>query len=223
MYYSAQKMLGFSLHAMDGTLGKVVDYYFEDQSWFLRYVVVELGVLRSRQVLVAAPLLGPIDPEFRTIDVHLTMAQVEESPELSSDETLMVRHEEALFAHYGWPSYWNGYSFDEQYGAANTWLPHPAELGLDSNQVDPHVRSMLELVGYKLEAQDGTAGRIDDLVLDDEVWAVRYLVTRTQGWLSGRKVLVLPDWVETIHREEGEVLVDHNTDDVRNSQELLED
>jgi hypothetical protein len=224
MYYSANKMLGFALHALDGMLGSVVDFYFDEQSWYLRYLVVELGGARTgRKVLVAAPLLGRLDMERRVIDVHLLREQVEKSPTVDGDVAILRRHENALFRHYGWPSFWNGFSSDELFGEGNPWLPHPEELGLDVEQGDPHLRCVTELEGYRLEACDGAVGRIEDFVLDDEVWAVRYLVTRTRTWLAGRNVLVHPDWVVAIHPEEAEVRVDHNCDEVRNSQELVDE
>jgi sporulation protein YlmC with PRC-barrel domain len=48
------------------------------------------------------------------------------------------------------------------------------------------------LVGRRMEASDGDVGRVDDVYFDDESWTVRYLVLKTDGWLSGRKVLIVP-------------------------------
>jgi hypothetical protein len=48
------------------------------------------------------------------------------------------------------------------------------------------------LVGRRVEASDGDVGRVDDVYFDDESWTLRYLVLKTGGWLSGRKVLIAP-------------------------------
>ena len=54
------------------------------------------------------------------------------------------------------------------------------------------LRNVNDLRGFAIHATDGEIGEVDDLYLDDENWAVRYLVVDTGGWLSGRKVLISP-------------------------------
>jgi len=224
MYYSTNRLKGFALHALDGEIGKVVDFCFHDSSWYVRYLVVEVGgLLRSRKVLVAAPLTGHFDTGHRTIDVIMNQKAVLGSPELSGERIVSAHHEKELFDHYGWPSYWNGFSHDETYGPGNPWLPHPEELGLEEESGDPHLRSVSEVEGYRVLAEDGTVGHVEDFVVDDEVWGIRYLVTRTRTWLSAKNVLVVPEWVQSISWEDSEVLVDHKCDEVKNCQELVDD
>jgi len=187
-------------------------------------LVVDVGgLLSSRKVLVAAAQLGPINEETQTVNIYLSRIHVEESPVLGAEGTVTLRDEAELLRHYGWPAYWNGFSNEEIYGEGNPWLPHPDELGLESEEGDPHLRSAKTLLGYTLEAVDGSAGRIDDFILDDDTWRVRSLVVRTRTWFSGRSVLVSPDWVASVRPEEGEVLVTHGCDEVRNGQELPEE
>ncbi len=50
-----------------------------------------------------------------------------------------------------------------------------------------------DLIGYKIEAEDGHIGTVHDVLFDDEAWVVRYVVVDTGGWLLGRKVLVSPE------------------------------
>ena len=54
------------------------------------------------------------------------------------------------------------------------------------------LRSMKEIKGYVLGAQDGDIGRCHDFLFDDKNWAVRYIVADTKKWLPGRKVLISP-------------------------------
>ena len=53
-------------------------------------------------------------------------------------------------------------------------------------------RTIDNLVGCRLVANDGEVGKVEDVYFDDESWTVRYLVLRTDDWLSGRKVLIAP-------------------------------
>ena len=54
------------------------------------------------------------------------------------------------------------------------------------------LRSMNEIIGYKIEASDGELGRAKDFLFDDHSWVVRYLVADTGGWLQDRQVLLSP-------------------------------
>ncbi|AOY58256.1 MULTISPECIES: hypothetical protein [Desulfococcus] len=56
----------------------------------------------------------------------------------------------------------------------------------------PMLRSLKDIKGYGLSAQDGDIGRCSDFLFDDQDWAVRYIVADTQKWLPGRKVLISP-------------------------------
>ncbi len=224
MYYSANRIKGFALHALDGVLGKVVDFCFDDASWYVRYLVVDVGsLLRPRRVLVASSLVGHLDIERRQVGIFLSREHLLHSPDLGSDLTVNKRHEDALLAHYGWPAYWDGFSSDEVYGAGNPWLPHPDDVGAAVPEGDPHLRGLGEIEGFRLMGSDGEVGTVEDLVLDDAVWNVRYLVTHTRAWLAGRRVLVSPEWVAAIAWEDSEVLVDRTGEEVRNSLELVED
>ncbi len=53
-------------------------------------------------------------------------------------------------------------------------------------------RSLKDLEQYAVRATDGEIGRVVDFLLDDEQWAVRYLVVEAGGFFSGRRVLISP-------------------------------
>ena len=54
------------------------------------------------------------------------------------------------------------------------------------------LRSLNEIIGYRIEASDGELGRAKDFSFDDLSWVVRYLVVDTGGWLQDRQVLISP-------------------------------
>jgi hypothetical protein len=53
-------------------------------------------------------------------------------------------------------------------------------------------RSLKDLEHYVVRATDGEVGRVTDFLLDDEHWAVRYLVVHCGDMLDGRTVLISP-------------------------------
>jgi hypothetical protein len=62
--------------------------------------------------------------------------------------------------------------------------------------------------GHHIEATDGEIGHLEDLLIDDHTWAIRYLVVNTSNWWSGRRVLVAPHWVRDVSWSEAKVSVD---------------
>jgi hypothetical protein len=54
------------------------------------------------------------------------------------------------------------------------------------------LRSLKEITGYTLQAEDGEIGSCNDFLIEDRTWTVRYMVADTRKWLPGRRVLVSP-------------------------------
>jgi hypothetical protein len=201
----------------------VRDFYFDDEHWTVRYFVVNTGSwLFGREVLVAPQTVGEVNPHRGTIEVRLTREQVRESPPLEFDKPVSRQHEEELHRYYGWSPYWLPPD-----GGAGMMLPPPAlapppafapppvlsedtepNLAAEERHADPHLRSGSELLsGYTLHAQDGEIGRVDDFILDDHEWRVRYLVIHTGAWFLGKDALLPPVWIERISYDRAEVFV----------------
>ncbi len=206
---------GSTLAASDGEIGKVHEFYFDDAQWRLRYFIVETGSwLTGRSVLISPTALTQVDGQSGSIAVRLTQEQVRHSPPIDSDQPISRQREAELHSYYGWDPYW---SLTD--GSPGMMLPPavaPAPFGVPQNEnhspeavkADCHLRSSAELMrGYTIHAQDGEIGQVDDFILDDSDWNVRYLVIRTGVWFRGKDVLLSPDWVERISFEGSEVFV----------------
>lgn len=99
---------GCTIHATDGELGAVDDFYFDDKTWDIRYAVVRTGSwLAGRKVLISAALLKR-EPDWRAraLPVLLTREQVSNSPDIDTQKMVTRLHEEELHKHYAWPIYW---------------------------------------------------------------------------------------------------------------------
>jgi sporulation protein YlmC with PRC-barrel domain len=72
---------------------------------------------------------------------------------------------------------------------------------------DPHLRSCAALLGYHVQAADGSIGHVQDLLLDEETWAIRYLVVNTSNWWIGHEVLIAPRWIQEFRWAQREVSV----------------
>jgi len=71
---------------------------------------------------------------------------------------------------------------------------------------DPNLRSIAVVTRYNIHAIDGSIGHIDDFLVQDDNWTIRYIIVDTKNWLPGEKVLISPramreiDWeTKTFH------------------------
>ena len=204
----SKTLLDFALDSLDGVIGKVRDLYFDDQYWTIRYLVADTGNwLTDRQVLISPHALVAMNKDERLISVKLTQKQIEGSPSLDSALTVSRQFEAAYFGYYQWPKYWVG---------PHRWGAHPGLVRDDETLKpppplgqawDPHLRSTHAVLGYHIQALDGEIGHVVDFIIDDETWAIRYLVVDTQEWWLDKHVLVAPQWLGSVSWNESKVFI----------------
>ncbi len=223
MEYSISSMIGYEIRASDGDLGKVDEFYFDDETWTVRYIVVETGNwLSGRKVLISPVAFGKPELESRTISVNLTSAKVRSSPNIDTEKPVYRQHEAELHEYYQWP--WRG-----GYGGSFGTTPLPLsddevlaeqEASVSEHQDDPHLHSTREVTGYHLHATDGEIGHVEDFIVDDENWTIRFLVVDTTNWLPGKKVLLSPQWINRVEWADSSVHFDLTRESVENSSEF---
>jgi sporulation protein YlmC with PRC-barrel domain len=220
----AKTLKGYKLHGLDGEIGRVKEFYFDDRHWTIRYLVADTGNwLSDRQVLISPYALGAVNKEEQRIAIDLTKKQIEDSPSLSSDKPVSRQFEEGYIEYYGWPVYWSG---------PYAWGPSPYMVR-DPNKRrepthgekawDPHLRSTHDVSGYHIQATDGEIGHVEDFIIDDETWAIRYLIVDTRNWWPGEKVLVSPQWIERVSWSESKVFVNLSREVIKQSPEFTEE
>jgi sporulation protein YlmC with PRC-barrel domain len=212
MLRSIKSLYGYTIQARDGDIGKVQEFYFDDQAWTIRYLVVDTGGwLLGRRVLLSTVAAGQPEWEKRAFPAVLTKEQVEHSPSISADKPVSRQMEEDLHTYYGWTPYWSGAGIAMAEAAAER---EKREAG------DPHLRSTQKVTGYHIQATDGEIGHVEDFVVDDETWVIRYMVVNTRNWLPGKSVLVAPTWVDRISWAGGLVYLDLDRETIKNSPEF---
>ena len=215
MLRSVNSLYGDKLGASDGDIGQVKDFYFNDRSWAVRYLIADTGSwLADRQVLLTPHALGQLDRSEERLRVKLSKQQIEDSPPIDQHKPVSRQYEELYYRHYGLPYYWIG---DGLWGMTNFPIvdltPMPAVEGPEAAfgqaqaGFDPHLRSTRAVDGYHLQAIDGPIGHIVDFMLDDQAWVIRQLVIKTGGWFSGKEVVIPTSAVDRISFEEALVYV----------------
>lgn len=226
MLRSVKKLEGFSVGATDGEIGKVSEFYFDDLTWTIRYMVVKTGGwLTERKVLISPEaLLGP-DWDEQVLPVNLTKDQVKNSPDINTDKPVSKQEEESLFAYYPWQNYYDAGFFGGT-GIINTMPPFPITGKNVSNQDDiekkhddSHLRSTDDVKGYTIHAVDGAIGDVSDFLIDEASWKIRFVVVDTGDWLPGKKVLLSPQWIKGVDWAMEEVTVNVNKKAVQDSPE----
>ena len=227
MLRSVKRLKGYKIQAEDGEIGKVDDFFFDGDKWTIKYLVVEIGNWLARQEVLLSPVtLGRPDWTAEVFPVKLTKKQVENSPEIDTEKPVSRQQEIKLHKHYGWPYYWMQAPSP---GLGTTavppshYMPEPEQTGAATmviEDVDPHLRSTKEVTDYRIQAIDGEIGHVEDFIVDDEIWMIRYLVIDTRNWLPGKKVLVSPLWIESIEWGGAKVEVDLTREQIKTSPEF---
>jgi uncharacterized protein YrrD len=209
-------LVGYTIHATDGDIGKVHDFYFDDHDWTIRYLVVDTeGWLSGRKVLVSPVALDMPKWESKTLPVGLTKELVEQSPSIDLDKPVSRQMEEELYAYYGWKPYWR----DARARAAVRVLKKASEDD-ETSLADLRLRSVNEVIGYDIQASDGEIGHASDMIVDDDSWVLRYIVVDTRDWLPGQRVLVSPSWAGPVTWPERNIYVGLSREMVKNSPEF---
>jgi hypothetical protein len=201
MLRSSDDLGRMSIHATDGELGHIDEFYFDDSSWTIRYLVARTGSwLSGRTVLLTPAVISGVDWDTHRLSVSLTMDQVAEAPDVSTDRPVSRLQELEYLKYYDQPPYWmlgaevggSAIAIDAAMRAA------AAEAEAAGSEPPTHLRSSREVRGYHLEASDGAIGHLRSYLIDDESWRVRYLVVDTATWWFGKDVVISPTWVSKV-------------------------
>jgi uncharacterized protein YrrD len=208
MLCKATTLNSYTLDSLDGTIGKVKEFYFDDQHWTLRYLVADTGTwFTGKQVLISPYAMVAVNREAQHIEIDLTKKQIEDSPSLDSDKPVSRQFEDAYYGFYGWPTHWHrpcvwgdfpGLVHDpEQWQAA----------ARQEQSWDPYLRSTADVTGHLIQAADGEIGHVEDFIIDDATRTIRYLIIYTRHWWLKKQVLIPPRWIERVSWLESKVFV----------------
>lgn len=220
MLHNALELRGYAIRATDGVIGHVKDIYFDDHNWVVRYFVAETGTwLSSRKLLISPIAIGEADWAARVLPVSITKEQVKGSPDIDTDRPISRQHETQYLQYYGYRHYWGGCGLwggaaypgamltgagyarsgaDYLMAQANDARAAEAAEERRKDNSDPYLRSCNVLLKYHIEATDGGMGHVKGLLIDDETWAIRYLVVETSNWWLGHQVLIAPRWIRAM-------------------------
>jgi len=229
MKRSIKSLLGYTIKATDGEIGKVEEFYFDDRTSTIRYMVVKTGGWFSgKKVLISPEAFQIAEWESETFSINLTKEKIKNSPDIDTDKPVSRQQEELMRGYYSWPGYY-GYGTSAYRGLGMWGYPmlEVSALEKEMKQMksaekandDPHLRSTHEVTGYDIHATDGDIGEVEDFIIDDATWKIHFLVVESGNWFSGKKVLISPQWIKDVKWQEQNVTINHSKDEVKNSPE----
>jgi hypothetical protein len=228
MLWDASAINGFAIEASDGRLGTVSDLLFEDVGWVVRWLVVDTGNwLPGRKVLLPLSALGHPDRALRHFPVKLTMQHVKDSPDVDTDQPVSRQIEAHVYDYFGWDPYWGGSFLPMSNAMATPFVaplyeqestpPDLARADAQPDEGDPHLRSIATVTGYHIHASDGEIGHVEDFLVDDAGWNIRYIKVDTRNRWPGERVLISPYSVREIDWADRLIQVDVNRQKIKDS------
>jgi hypothetical protein len=202
MLTNTKTIYGTAVEASDGVAATTSDVYFDGKRWDVRYLMVQTGNwLNGRRVLIPPSAVERSDWIHRRIRVRMTTKELEAARDINAQLPLNRQKELDGATLLAWEAYWAGV-FDESTSNGN-----------------PHLRSTKAVAGRPIEGTDGRIGHVDNFILDDDTWTIRYVVVGTRHWWPGKRVLIEPRSVESIDWDARVVRVAMRQSDIERSPE----
>jgi uncharacterized protein YrrD len=187
-----------SVEAEDGEIGSLHDIYFDDQTWAIRYLVIDTAKwLFGRKVLISPEAMEP-SGEAARIRLRLTREQIKNSPPRDTDPPVSKQYQDVLQSYYGWgaaatpPTAVLGAPMviGSSYGVAVPPIPMMEHAQPSEHDYDEHLRSMKEVIGYQIQSGDEDVGEVSDFAFDATAARVYSLLARPRRGDSQQTFLV---------------------------------
>ena len=227
MKRSIKSLIGFAIGATDGEIGEVKEFYFDDHTWTVRYLIVETGGwLNNRKVLISPQALLEPNWNSKIFPINLSKDKIKNSPDVDTERPVSRQHEIEMYNYYPWTSYWGAGVWGGGMGVTGmmTDASEPFEDAVKREvnkdlqaDFDTHLRSANKVTGYTIHAIDGKIGNVEDLIVDDTSWKLDYFEVDTGHWFPGKKVLISPDLVKEINWSNSEVILNISEAEVKKS------
>ena len=223
MSHPLKNFYGQRLHASDGEIGHVKDFYFDDQAWEIRYVIADTGTwLPGRLVLLSRHAFAHFHHDGAGLSVDLTRKQIADSPSIEAHRPVSRQYEAEYFRYYGWPVYWMGDGCGGLGGSPGVIpvLSDEAQAHHGHNQRDDaHLQSAQAINGYQIQTEEGAIREVTGLTVDDKTWAIRALTVATGHWYHGKEILIATGKIKRISYLETCVWVNLTKADIEQTQD----
>lgn len=223
MVHSAKQLHGYRVEALDGEIGQVKGFYFDDKDWVIRYLIVDASpALPNRKLLISPYALGDISTPGKAVEVKLSREKLENSPSIEAQLPMARQHEREYYRYYNWPVYWGGpgcWGVNPVPLATSYYQPPIKETLAGRDEVDSHLRSTQEVTGYNIQNLDGEIGHLEDFLIEEWSWAIRSLVVASSQWWSAKNLLISPHSIDEVNWKDSKMFAHVSRSKVRKEPE----
>lgn len=217
MLVKAKTLNTYLPDSLDGEIGEVTEFYFDDRQWSIRYLVAETGNwLNGRRVLVSSDILPGATSDNHPPSNDRRRNQIGDTPSGDDDRSVSLSSGMSDSGCHGWPSYRGG---PLTWGANSTYDSHHdrrfSPTGGEPESGDLHLRNSRDLTGCHLHGNDGEIGEVEDFLIDDKTWLIRYLVVNTRYWWLGKNILITPEWLDHLRWSDDDLFVDLSREEIQ--------
>ena len=203
MLRTSKELQQFAIAASDGICARVVDFYFDDDAWVIRFFILDMESESGQRLIMSPHAITGSDWTARRFRVALTQDQIHRCGDVGT-------------GHTEWQQPVRGHSSDRPDGSRwnGSFLKYLPQAGVAG---DPLLRSANAILGADLNAGDGKVGQLSGFLVDDQTWAIRYAVVDTSHWWHGHEVIIAPEWIDEVEWAERRVRVDFSRQAVKES------
>lgn len=205
MLQSLENVRKYKIHASNGDIGRVEDFYFDDKKWTTRYLVANCGnwVMGHQKVLIAPQHFNRTDQTEGRLYLNLTQKQVEDSVSAKTHHPISKQHvSNKIFTPVN-----SAYEDKEEEALARRMV----------NPEDANLCSLKDTEGLYIESLDGEIGHVSDFMVNDETWEIVWMVVNTRNWLPSNFVLISPDRIKSINWPKRRVYLSLTRQEVKES------
>jgi hypothetical protein len=222
MLRSVRKLRHMRVHASDGEVGRVDEVYFDDMSWGLRHIVVEIDrSLGGRRVLVPPAHVSGVDHCASTVHLSIPAGTAADGPGADSDMPVCRQKEAAACRSLILPAYWAGSGVPGACGLSPLYLGTDGASDRESGTGahDAHLRSSREVLGYHLRVGETWIGRVDDFLFEESEWRILFIQAARNRWSSVKRGRFSTSRVESIEWGHREMVMDLPAEAMRTDRE----
>ncbi|MFO7790581.1 MAG: PRC-barrel domain-containing protein [Bacteroidales bacterium] len=221
MKRSVKTFIGYNLSTKDKVKGKVMDFFFDQDRWIIRYMEADQGkILPNKKVLIPRALLDDPDSENENFNVRITRDELKKCPATDEKKPVSREYETRLLNHLDMKNYWAGVPPATD-GMMYPLRPvSPPQIQINEEDINTNLRSFNEILGYEIQTPGGKFGKLTDIIVDDEDWHIIYFIATDDTCDFDRELMVPISWISKISYKDQQIILDIDTKELKNAPEF---
>ncbi len=231
MLRNIKSLLGYKLQGTDGCIGQVDEFYFEEDTWVIHYLIVKTGDwFLNRNLFISPKLLVISEKEPRVFLLNRNREQIKSSPNFDRHHSVMQNTGEARIGH-----------FSSQMHVTTAFCTSVSDVSKDhhlcnTNRIklisgnelfirsfsDFHLRFTKRLSGYNVYTHREDFGQISDFILDVRQWQIISMVIDAHNWFGGKRFITSVGAIKEIQWDNSVIILSIPRNRIKNCPEYDE-